>query len=56
MAEQQQVRHDGQWYVVHAYSGHEDKVRNNLLKRVESMDMADKIFDVLVPTEEVIEI
>src|SRR3979411_889420 len=47
---------DAQWYVVHAYSGHEEKVRNNLLKRVESMDMHDKIFDVLVPTEEVIEI
>jgi transcriptional antiterminator NusG len=47
---------DSQWYVVHAYSGHEDKVRNNLLKRVDSMDMHDKIFEVLVPTEEVIEI
>jgi transcriptional antiterminator NusG len=44
------------WYVVHAYSGHEDKVRNNLLKRVDSMDMHDRIFDVLVPTEDVIEI
>ncbi|HEX6539898.1 MAG TPA: transcription termination/antitermination protein NusG [Candidatus Dormibacteraeota bacterium] len=47
---------DANWYVVHAYSGHEEKVRNNLLKRVESMDMHDKIFDVLVPTEEVMEI
>ncbi len=44
------------WYVVHAYSGHEEKVRNNLMKRVESMDMHDRIFDVLVPTEDVIEI
>jgi transcriptional antiterminator NusG len=44
------------WYVVHAYSGHEEKVRANLLKRVESMDMHDQIFDVLVPTEDVIEI
>jgi transcriptional antiterminator NusG len=44
------------WYVVHAYSGHEDKVRNNLMKRVDSMDMHDRIFDVLVPTEDVIEI
>ncbi len=44
------------WYVVHAYSGHEEKVKNNLLKRVESMDMHDQIFDVLVPTEDVIEI
>ena len=47
---------DARWYVVHAYSGHEEKVRANLLKRVESMDMHDKIFDVLVPTENVIEI
>src|SRR5438309_11451027 len=47
---------EAKWYVVHAYSGHEEKVRANLLKRVESMDMHDKIFDVLVPTEEVLEI
>ena len=47
---------EARWYVVHAYSGHEEKVRNNLLKRVESMDMHDRIFDVLVPTEDVIEI
>src|SRR5256885_8874731 len=47
---------ESRWYVVHAYSGHEDKVRNNLMKRVDSMDMHDRIFDVLVPTEDVIEI
>jgi transcriptional antiterminator NusG len=47
---------DARWYVIHAYSGHEEKVKNNLLKRVESMDMHDKIFEVLVPTEEVMEI
>ncbi len=47
---------ESHWYVVHAYSGHEDKVRNNLMKRVESMDMHDRIFEVLVPTEDVIEI
>ncbi len=47
---------DARWYVIHAYSGHEDKVKNNLLKRVDSMDMHDKIFEVLVPTEEVMEI
>jgi transcriptional antiterminator NusG len=39
---------DARWYVVHAYSGHEEKVRANLLKRVESMDMHDQIFDILV--------
>lgn len=40
------------WYVVHTYSGYENKVKTNLEKRVESMDMTDKIFRVLVPTEE----
>jgi len=47
---------EARWYVVHAYSGHEEKVKTNLLKRVESMDMHDQIFDVLVPTEDIIEI
>ena len=40
------------WYVVHTYSGYENKVKTNLEKRVESMGMQDKIFRVLVPTEE----
>ncbi|MFY0544919.1 transcription termination/antitermination protein NusG [Brevibacillus sp. H7] len=43
------------WYVVHTYSGYENKVKTNLEKRVESMGMEDKIFRVLVPTEEEIE-
>jgi transcriptional antiterminator NusG len=47
---------DRRWYVIHAYSGHEDKVRDNLLKRVENLDMQEKIFSVLVPKEEEIEI
>ena len=45
-----------QWYVVHAYSGHEEKVKKNLEKRIESMDMQDKILQVLVPMEDEIEI
>ncbi|OIJ21604.1 transcription termination/antitermination protein NusG [Anaerobacillus alkalidiazotrophicus] len=40
------------WFVVHTYSGYENKVKTNLEKRVESMDMTDKIFRVLVPVEE----
>jgi transcriptional antiterminator NusG len=40
------------WYVVHTYSGYENKVKANLEKRVESMDMKENIFRVLVPTEE----
>ncbi len=44
------------WYVVHCYSGSENKVKRNLEQRVESMGMKDKIFEVIVPTEEEIEI
>ncbi|WHY86444.1 transcription termination/antitermination protein NusG [Neobacillus novalis] len=40
------------WYVVHTYSGYENKVKANLEKRVESMGMSDKIFRVVVPEEE----
>ncbi len=44
------------WYVVHTYSGYENKVKTNLEKRVESMGMQDKIFRVLVPLEDEVEI
>ncbi len=44
------------WYVVHCYSGYEEKVKKNLEQRIESMGMKDYIFEVIVPTEEVIEI
>ncbi len=44
------------WYVVHTYSGYENKVKDNLERRVASMDMSDKIFRILVPTEEEIEV
>lgn len=40
------------WYVVHTYSGYENKVKANLEKRVETMGMQDKIFRVIVPEEE----
>lgn len=43
------------WYVVHTYSGYENKVKANLERRVESMAMEDKIFRVVVPTEEVVD-
>ncbi|MBM7542871.1 transcription termination/antitermination protein NusG [Amphibacillus cookii] len=41
-----------QWYVVHTYSGYENKVKTNLEKRLESMGMEDKIFRILVPEDE----
>ena len=44
------------WYVLHTYSGYEENVSRNLKQRIESMDMEDKIFDVIVPTEEEIEV
>ena len=56
MAEQatdQQVR---SWYIIHTYSGQEDRVKKNLEQRIETMDVKDKIFQVVVPTEEEIEI
>ena len=45
-----------EWYVVHCYSGYENKVRHNLEQRIETMDMRSKIFDVVVPTEEEMEV
>jgi transcriptional antiterminator NusG len=44
------------WYVVHCYSGQENKVHHSIMQRIETMGMQDKIFDVVVPTEEEIEI
>lgn len=44
------------WYVLHTYSGYEENVAENLAQRVESMDMAEKIFNVMVPTEKKIKI
>ncbi len=45
-----------QWYVVHCYSGYENKVKKNLEHRIESMGMASHIHEVIVPTEEQIEL
>lgn len=44
------------WFVIHTYSGYENKVKANLEKRVESMNMGDKIFRVIVPMEDEIQI
>ncbi len=45
-----------QWYAIHTYSGYEEKVAESIEQRVESVDMADKIFGVMVPKEKMIEI
>ena len=44
------------WYVLHTYSGHENRVKSNLEQRVRAMEMEDKLFEILVPTQEVAEI
>ncbi|MBU4240701.1 MAG: transcription termination/antitermination protein NusG [Actinobacteria bacterium] len=49
------TRTNERWYVVHTYSGYENKVKNNLEHRIDSMHMKDRIFDVVVPVENVLE-
>ena len=44
------------WYVVHCYSGQENKVRHNLEQRIDTMGMKDQIFDIIIPTVEEIEV
>jgi len=52
-----QTQHHGRaWYVLHTYSGYEDNVSRNLKQRIESMDMQDYIFDIIVPKEKKIKI
>lgn len=48
------VPEHAKWYVVHTYSGHENKVATNLKQRIETMKLADKIFDIIVPTRNIV--
>ena len=52
----QQIEQGRNWYVIHTYSGYEDAVARNLKQRIESLDMENKIFNVLVPKEKKIRI
>lgn len=52
----QEIQQDSEWYIVHTYSGQEDRVKKNLDIRIQSLDMQDRIFKVIVPTEEEIAI
>jgi transcriptional antiterminator NusG len=45
-----------QWYAIHTYSGYEEKVAESIRQRADSLDMKDKIFQVLVPKEKMIEV
>jgi transcriptional antiterminator NusG len=46
----------GSWYVVHTYAGYENKVKSNLESRISSMNMEDRIFEVVIPLEDVVEL
>src|SRR3972149_7372916 len=48
------VPENARWYVVHTYSGHENKVATNLKQRIETMKLTEKIFDIVVPTRNVV--
>lgn len=47
---------ENRWYIIHTYSGQEDRVKKNLEQRITSMDVGDRILQVVIPTEEEIEI
>jgi len=55
-AEASEPQDDRAWYVIHCYSGYENKVKHNLEQRIETMQMQDQIFQVVVPTEDEIEV
>ncbi len=52
IAEQEAPSKEKRWYVIHTYSGYEDRVKKNLEHRVQTMDVKDRIFEVVVPTED----
>lgn len=47
---------EGQWYVLHTYSGYENKVKKTIESRIEAYDLEDRVFEIVVPTQEEIEI
>ncbi|MEZ4497469.1 MAG: transcription termination/antitermination protein NusG [Thermomicrobiales bacterium] len=47
---------EGKWYVLHTYSGYENKVKKTIESRVEALDLNDQVFEIVVPTQEEIEI
>ena len=50
-----EIIYEKKWYIIHTYSGYEKKVAADLEKRIESLDLTDKVFRILVPEEEVLE-
>ena len=47
---------EGKWYVLHTYSGYENKVKKSIETRVEALDLGDRVYEIVVPTQEEIEI
>lgn len=47
---------EAKWYIIHTYSGHEDKVARSLKQRVQTLGFIDKIFDIIVPTRNTIKV
>lgn len=47
---------DGQWYVLHTYSGYENKVKKSIETRIEALDLTDRVYEIVVPTQDEIEI
>ena len=50
------AENDKNWYVIHTYSGHEERVKKNLEQRIKFMDSGNEIFQVVIPTEDEIEV
>lgn len=53
--EKEEVLYEKKWYIIHTYSGYEKKVATDLEKRIESLNLTDRVFRILVPEEEVLE-
>jgi transcriptional antiterminator NusG len=49
-------KHEGQWYVLHTYSGYENKVKRSIEHRVEALDLGSRVYEIVVPTQDEIEI
>jgi transcriptional antiterminator NusG len=47
---------EGQWYVLHTYSGYENKVKRSIEHRVDALDLGDRVYEIVVPTQDEIEI
>ena len=50
------AENEKQWFVIHTYSGHEDRVKKNLEQRIKFMDAGNEIFQVVIPTEDEVEV